>query len=204
MATRRRAGTSSSPIEISGAHRDRLEAQADSLDRLADQEVSPAAFADLAKAMGLSVRSTSIQQGTQVLDGNIVVPDGGVWAFQAATGSASPVIETSFAFYLFRLDSLVKGGVPELADIRRFGRVRRARRQEAGEGPRAGAGVPRPARQGRVAARCGEGDGIPEPRSSARSCGCSRRSRAAKWWAPPSPSSRARIRASSRRRKACT
>ena len=50
--------------------------------------------------------------------GNIVVPDGGVWAFQAATGSASPVIETSFAFYLFRLDSLVKGGVPELADIR--------------------------------------------------------------------------------------
>ena len=106
------------PIEISGAHRDRLEAQADSLDRLADQAVSPAAFADLAKAMGLSVRSTSIQQGTQVLDGNIVVPDGGVWAFQAATGSASPVIETSFAFYLFRLDSLVKGGVPELADIR--------------------------------------------------------------------------------------
>jgi len=106
------------PVEISGAHRDRLEAQADSLDRLADQAVSPAAFADLAKAMGLSVRSTSIQQGTQVLDGNIVVPDGGVWAFQAATGSASPVIETSFAFYLFRLDSLVKGGVPELADIR--------------------------------------------------------------------------------------
>jgi peptidyl-prolyl cis-trans isomerase D len=106
------------PIEISGTHRDRLEAQADSLDRLADQKVSPAAFADLAKAMGLTVRTTSIQQGTQVLDGNIVVPDGGVWAFQAATGTASPVIETSFAFYLFRLDSLVKGGVPELADIR--------------------------------------------------------------------------------------
>ncbi len=41
------------PIEISGTHRDRLEAQADSLDRLADQKVSPAAFADLAKAMGL-------------------------------------------------------------------------------------------------------------------------------------------------------
>jgi peptidyl-prolyl cis-trans isomerase D len=106
------------PIETSGPHRDRLEAQADSLDRLADQKVSPEAFADLGKAMGLTVRTTSIQQGTQVLDGNIVVPDGGVWAFQAAAGTASPVIETSFAFYLFRLDSLVKGGVPELADIR--------------------------------------------------------------------------------------
>jgi peptidyl-prolyl cis-trans isomerase D len=106
------------PIEISGAHRDHLEAQADSLDRLADQKVSPAAFADLAKAMGLELRSTSIQQGSQVLDGNVVVPDGGVWAFQAATGTASPVIETGFAYYLFRLDSLVKGGVPALADIR--------------------------------------------------------------------------------------
>jgi peptidyl-prolyl cis-trans isomerase D len=116
------------PVEISGTHRDRLEAQADSLDRLADQKVSPEAFADLAKAMGLTVRSTSIQQGTQVLDGNIVVPDGGVWAFQAATGTASPVIETGFAFYLFRLDSLVKGGVPELADIR--GSVESAVRDE--------------------------------------------------------------------------
>ena len=106
------------PIEIAGTHRDRLEAQADSLDRLADQKVGPAAFADLAKSMGLEVKATSIQQGTQVLDGNIVVPDAGIWAFQAAAGTASPVIETGLAYYLFRLDSLVKGGVPALADIR--------------------------------------------------------------------------------------
>ena len=106
------------PIEIAGAHRDRLEAQADSLDRLADQKVSPAAFGDLAKSMGLEVKATSIQQGTQVLDGNIVVPDAGIWAFQAAAGTASPVIETGFAYYLFRLDSLAKGGIPALADIR--------------------------------------------------------------------------------------
>ena len=106
------------PVEIGGTHRDRLEAQADSLDRLADQKVGPAAYADLAKSMGLEVKTTSIQQGTQVLDGNIVVPDAGIWAFQGAVGTASPVIETGFAYYLFRLDSLVKGGVPELADIR--------------------------------------------------------------------------------------
>ena len=106
------------PIEIVGTHRDRLEAQADSLDRLADQKVSPAAFSDLAKSMGLEVKTTSIQQGTQVLDGNLVVPDAGIWAFQAAVGAGSPVIETGFAYYLFRLDSLAKGGVPALADIR--------------------------------------------------------------------------------------
>jgi peptidyl-prolyl cis-trans isomerase D len=116
------------PIEITGTHRDRLEAQADSLDRLADQKVSPAALQDLAKAMGLEVKSTSVQQGTQVLDGNIVVPDAGVWAFQGAVGSASPVIESGFAFYLFRLDSLANGGVPALADIR--GSVESAVRDE--------------------------------------------------------------------------
>ena len=55
-----------------------------------DQKVSPAAFADLAKAMGLEVKTTSIQQGTQVLDGNIVVPDAGIWAFQAAAGHRQP------------------------------------------------------------------------------------------------------------------
>ena len=116
------------PVEIAGTHRDRLEAQADSLDRLADQKVSPAAFTDLAKSMGLDVKTTSIQQGTQVLDGNIVVPDAGIWAFQAVAGTASPVIETGFAFYLFRLDSLTKGGVPALADIR--GSVESAVRDE--------------------------------------------------------------------------
>jgi peptidyl-prolyl cis-trans isomerase D len=116
------------PVEIAGAHRDRLEAQADSLDRLADQDVSPATFSDLARSMGLEVKTTSVQQGTQVLDGNIVVPDAGIWAFQAVTGTASPVIETGFAFYLFRLDSLTKGGVPALADIR--GSVESAVRDE--------------------------------------------------------------------------
>ena len=140
------------PIEVSGTHRDRLEAQADSLDRLGDQKVSPAAFTDLAKAMGLEVRTTSIQQGTQVLDGNIVVPDAGIWAFQAAAGTASPVIETGFAYYLFRLDSLTKSGVPALADIRGSVGVGRARRQEGGQGARAGAGVHRPTGQGRDAA----------------------------------------------------
>ncbi len=106
------------PIEISGTHRDHLEARADSLDRLADAPMSMGAFKDLSKAMALPIRSTSVQKGSQVLDGNIVVPDAGVWAFQSAVGSASPVIETSFNLYLFRLDSLAKAGVPELADIR--------------------------------------------------------------------------------------
>jgi parvulin-like peptidyl-prolyl isomerase len=51
--------------------------------------------------------------------GNLVVPDVGTWAFQGvAEGATSPVIETSRAYYVFRLDSLQAAGVPPLAQIR--------------------------------------------------------------------------------------
>jgi parvulin-like peptidyl-prolyl isomerase len=42
-----------------------------------------------------------------------------VWAFQGVEeGATSPVIETSLAYYVFRLDSLRPAGVPPLAEIR--------------------------------------------------------------------------------------
>jgi parvulin-like peptidyl-prolyl isomerase len=47
-----------------------------------------------------------------------VVPDAAVWAFQAKRGATSPVIETSIAYYIFRLDSLQQAGVPLLTEIR--------------------------------------------------------------------------------------
>jgi peptidyl-prolyl cis-trans isomerase D len=51
--------------------------------------------------------------------GNFVVPDAGAWAFQGREpGATSPVIETSVAYYVFRLDSLHPAGVPPLAKIR--------------------------------------------------------------------------------------
>ena len=51
--------------------------------------------------------------------GNLVVPDAGAWAFGGSKpGATSPVIETSFAFYIFRIDSLQPAGVPPLAQVR--------------------------------------------------------------------------------------
>jgi parvulin-like peptidyl-prolyl isomerase len=47
-----------------------------------------------------------------------VVPDVGVWAFQAREGEVGEVIETPDAFYLFRLDSLVDASEPTLAAVR--------------------------------------------------------------------------------------
>jgi peptidyl-prolyl cis-trans isomerase D len=108
------------PIEVTGSHRDRLDAQADSLESLGAERTDPAALDTVARALKLKVgKSEPVQEGTKVQLGNYVVPDAGVWAFSGVKpGATSPVIETPFAIYLFRLDSLHAEGVPTLAEIR--------------------------------------------------------------------------------------
>ncbi|HEX3232585.1 MAG TPA: peptidylprolyl isomerase [Gemmatimonadales bacterium] len=107
------------PIQVSGAHRDKLDAEADSLERLGADHADPAALDTAARALKLPIgRSGPVQEGTKVQLGRLVVPDAGVWAFQAKPGATSPVIESTIAFYVFRLDSLQPEGVPPLAQIR--------------------------------------------------------------------------------------
>ena len=107
------------PIEVTGAHRDQLDAQADSLEHLGAEQSDPAALDTVARALKLRVgRTAPVQEGSKVQLGQLVVPDAGVWAFQAKPGATSPVIETSFAYYIFRLDSLHEAGVPPLGEIR--------------------------------------------------------------------------------------
>jgi parvulin-like peptidyl-prolyl isomerase len=69
--------------------------------------------------MGLKVgKAEPVQEGGRVQIGNAVVPDAGVWAFQHKPGALSDVIETPFALYVFRLDSLQEGGTPKLEAVR--------------------------------------------------------------------------------------
>ena len=107
------------PIEVAGAHRDQLDAQADSLERLGADRTDRAALDTVSRALKLPLGHTgAVQEGTKVQIGQLVVPDAGVWAFQAKPGATSPVIESSVAFYVFRLDSLKPAGVPPLPEIR--------------------------------------------------------------------------------------
>jgi peptidyl-prolyl cis-trans isomerase D len=108
------------PIEVTGEHRDRLDARADSLERIAAERDDPAALDTVSKALSLPIgRTGGVQEGTRVQIGNLVVPDAGAWAFSGAEpGATSPVIESSFAYYIFRLDSAQAAGVPPLAQIR--------------------------------------------------------------------------------------
>ena len=107
------------PIEVTGNHRDQLDAQADSLESLGAERTDPAALDTVARALKLTIsKSGPVQEGTKLQLGQLVIPDAAVWAFGAKPGATSPVIETAMSYYVFRLDSLHPAGVPPLAEIR--------------------------------------------------------------------------------------
>jgi peptidyl-prolyl cis-trans isomerase D len=107
------------PIEVAGAHRDLLDAQADSLERLGAEKADPAALDTVSHALKLPLGKTGpVQEGTKLQLGRLVIPDAAVWAFQAKPGATSGVIEGTVAYYIFRLDSLQPAGVPPLERVR--------------------------------------------------------------------------------------
>ncbi len=117
------------PFELAGAHRDLVDAQADSLERLGAERLDPAALDTVARALRLPIGQTGpVQEGSRVLLGPFVVPDAAVWAMRAEPGETSPVIEGETAFYVFRLDSLIEAGTPALEQIR--GVVERQAREQ--------------------------------------------------------------------------
>jgi peptidyl-prolyl cis-trans isomerase D len=107
------------PIEVQGTHRDQLDAMADSLERLGAERLDPAALDTAAHALGLKVgRANPVQEGSRVQIGVQVVPDAGIWAFEAKPGETGRIIEASYGYFLFRLDSLKPEGIAPLATVR--------------------------------------------------------------------------------------
>lgn len=105
--------------ELMGAHRDLVDAQADSLETLAAERLDPAALDTAARALRIPIgQAAPIQRGSRAVVGPYLLGDPAVWAFQAKVGETSPVIETDEALFVFRVDSLHKAGVPPLAQIR--------------------------------------------------------------------------------------
>lgn len=107
------------PIEITGQHRDELDARADSLESLGAEKLDPAALDTAARALGLRVgQANPLQKGSRVQVGLQAVPDAGIWAFQAKPGETGRIVEVSYAYFLFRLDSLQPEGVPPFETIK--------------------------------------------------------------------------------------
>ena len=107
------------PIEVTGTHREQLDAIADSLETLAAEKTDPAAIDTAARALHLTIEKAGpVLQGNRVVVAQGVVPDAGVWAFQAKPGEHSEVIEAPNAFFVFRLDSLQKKGIPAFGAVK--------------------------------------------------------------------------------------
>ncbi|HTR21461.1 MAG TPA: SurA N-terminal domain-containing protein [Gemmatimonadales bacterium] len=107
------------PIELAGAHRDSVEARADTLERLAAEHDDGAALDTAAKHLNLPLaRAPRIVEGDRLQLGRWVIPNVGVWAFEARPGQTSPVYDAEPAFYVFRLDSLIPAGLPPLNEVR--------------------------------------------------------------------------------------
>ena len=125
------------PIEVAGAHRDQLDARADSLERLAAERDGSRRHLDAAAkragAPGRQVRAGAEgNQGPGRATWSCRTPESG--RSRPQEGATSPVIETSVAYYVFRLDSLQAEGIPPLAQIRSAVAYARAERQEARAG----------------------------------------------------------------------
>lgn len=107
------------PIEVQGDHRDELDAMADSLERLGADRLDPASLDTAARALGLKVgRANPVQEGSRVQIGVQVVPDAGVWAFEAKPGETGRIIEAIYGYFLFRLDSVQAAGTAPLSAVR--------------------------------------------------------------------------------------
>lgn len=113
------------PIELTGEHLDLVDARADTLDLYGAEQTELGALEDVAEMLGAQIaQAAPVTEGNRVFAEGQIVPDAGMWAFDALAGETSPVIESDRAFFLFRLDSLQEEGVPALESIQAA--VRRA------------------------------------------------------------------------------
>ena len=93
------------PVELQGDHLDEVESLGDSLDFHAAEQDDPAALDSTASMLGIPVaQADPLTRGNRLRIGNYIIPDVGIWAFEAFEGETSNVIETARAYYVFRLD----------------------------------------------------------------------------------------------------
>lgn len=107
------------PVQQSDSNAVRVDRLADRLASLTAMAEDPARFDQAAAELGLTpATGVAIEGQRLVLDG-MLVPDVSAWAFSGAKpGESSDLIAADEGYYLARLDSLQRGGVPPLDQVR--------------------------------------------------------------------------------------
>ena len=103
------------PIQQSDSAATATDRRADELARIAGSNDNPRMLDSAAKALGLTIkRGAVLDTDALTIDGRFV-PSVGSWAFQGArVGETSELFDADDGYYLGRLDSLTKGGIPTL------------------------------------------------------------------------------------------
>jgi peptidyl-prolyl cis-trans isomerase D len=106
------------PIELQGEHLRAVELRGDSLDLFAAEQNDPTALDSIAASLGVAVNQAQpLDEGMRLRIGPAVIPDVGIWAFDAFERETSHVIETQNYYYVFRLDRLEPEGVAPLTQV---------------------------------------------------------------------------------------
>ncbi|MEO5589915.1 MAG: peptidylprolyl isomerase, partial [Gemmatimonadaceae bacterium] len=103
------------PIQQSDSAATLTDRRADELARIAASSDKPGVLDEAATKLGIPVKhATVVDTEALTVDGKFV-PSVGPWAFQGARpGETSELFDAENGYYLGRLDSLTKGGVPSL------------------------------------------------------------------------------------------
>ncbi|HKY97519.1 MAG TPA: peptidyl-prolyl cis-trans isomerase [Gemmatimonadaceae bacterium] len=103
------------PITQSDSSATAVDRKADELARIAASSDKPGVLEEAAKQLGLQIKKGSVlETDALTIDGKFV-PSVGPWAFQGArVGETSELFDSEDGYYLGRLDSLTKGGVPSV------------------------------------------------------------------------------------------
>ena len=107
------------PITQSDSAATITDRRADELSKIAASSDKPAVLDEASKELGIPIRRAAVQDNEALTIDGKFIPSVGPWAFQGAkVGETSELFDAEDGYYLGRLDSLTKGGIPSLDEAR--------------------------------------------------------------------------------------
>lgn len=103
------------PIQQSDSAATVTDRRADELARIAASSEKPGVLEEASRKLGVPIRRAAVLETDALTIDTRFIPSVGPWAFQGARlGETSDLFDAEGGYYLGRLDSLTKGGIPSL------------------------------------------------------------------------------------------
>ena len=107
------------PITQSDSAATVTDRRADELSKIAASSDKPGVLDEASKELGIPIKRAAVQDNEALTIDGKFIPSVGPWAFQGAkVGETSELFDAEDGYYLGRLDSLTKGGIPSLDEAK--------------------------------------------------------------------------------------